>query len=253
MRIAKFPSIFLSIILFFDLGIKRFISFFVINIIFILRLDNTNEKIIKYNDLILRFNPEFEHSWYRKGLAFARLKNYENAINCYDKAININPSFCDAIINKGNVFTEIGQYEKALKCFDDCLKINPKHFRAMSSKADCYFSFEDYSNAIKILDYILEQYPNSIIALFDKAMCLFRQKSCEKSLDLFNQIVIADIDVNDPLISYLFKKEAENKLKSVKAEAYFFKSSIEWEFDDLDSAIKSKINGLQITSDSAFE
>lgn len=52
-----------------------------------------------------------------RGVAYANLKNYEQAISDYNEAILLNPSLATAYKNRGFVYEEMGEIEKAEKDF----------------------------------------------------------------------------------------------------------------------------------------
>ena len=101
-----------------------------------LKVDNliANEK---YDDALSEINrmlkTEANYSnWNLKAFILAKLKKYEESVECFDKALSLNPS--DEIkLNKANsiynwakvTFFPEGNYEKALRLIDDALNIIP--------------------------------------------------------------------------------------------------------------------------------
>lgn len=101
-----------------------------------LKVDNliANEK---YDDALSEINRILKtdanySNWNLKAIILAKLKRYEESVECFDKALSLNPS--DEIkLNKANsiynwakvTFFPEGNYEKALRLIDDALNINP--------------------------------------------------------------------------------------------------------------------------------
>lgn len=101
-----------------------------------LKVDNliSNEK---YDDALSEINRILKtdanySNWNLKAIILAKLKRYEESVECFDKALSLNPS--DEIkLNKANsiynwakvTFFPEGNYEKALRLIDDALNINP--------------------------------------------------------------------------------------------------------------------------------
>lgn len=101
-----------------------------------LKVDNliANEK---YDDALSEINrilkTDTDYSnWNLKAIILAKLKKYEESIECFDRALSLNPS--DEIkLNKANslydwakiTFFPEGDYEKALGLIDDTLNIIP--------------------------------------------------------------------------------------------------------------------------------
>ncbi|MCJ7812309.1 tetratricopeptide repeat protein, partial [bacterium] len=61
--------------------------------------------------------PKKEEAWYNMGTAFGDLKQYEKAVECYDKAVKINPKKEEAWYNMGNAFVEIEEYANAWSAY----------------------------------------------------------------------------------------------------------------------------------------
>jgi tetratricopeptide (TPR) repeat protein len=58
------------------------------------------------------------------------MKNYNEALECYNKALDINPRYAEAWYNKGNVYSIMEKYDEASKCFMIALSlfiINQEH------------------------------------------------------------------------------------------------------------------------------
>ena len=66
--------------------------------------------------------------WNNEGYNFGRLKKYEEAIKCYDKALKIDPYFSKAWNNKGHVLEVIGRNDEAIRCYNKALEIEPIDF-----------------------------------------------------------------------------------------------------------------------------
>ena len=72
--------------------------------------------------------------WVDNGIFFAKSENYNEAINCFDKALKINPSYARAWNNKGIVLAKLGKYNEAITYYDRALDINPSNELALKKK-----------------------------------------------------------------------------------------------------------------------
>ncbi|MCD6387429.1 MAG: tetratricopeptide repeat protein, partial [Methanophagales archaeon] len=54
-------------------------------------------------------------AWNNKGVALSKLRRYEEAIECFNRALKINQNDAEAWNNKGNVLDELGKYEEAVE------------------------------------------------------------------------------------------------------------------------------------------
>ena len=53
------------------------------------------------------------------------MRNYAEAIRCYDKTLEIDPKFAATWYSKGNTLCRMGMYGEAIKCFDKAIEIDP--------------------------------------------------------------------------------------------------------------------------------
>lgn len=67
-------------------------------------------------------NGHFEVAYYLEGTIEAKRKNFDNAINLFNKALEINPSFIGPLNAIGICYLKLGKYEKAIDTFLDCIK-----------------------------------------------------------------------------------------------------------------------------------
>jgi tetratricopeptide (TPR) repeat protein len=77
-------------------------------------------------------HPYHIHVLNNLGTSFAQLRDFDEAIDYYQKALVISPRFEQAILNLGAVYWRMGQYGQAREALMRCIHINPQ------SKAAAY-------------------------------------------------------------------------------------------------------------------
>lgn len=70
------------------------------------------EKKIEYLDRVIELKSDFAGAWNLKGLEYVVLKQYEDAIACFDKALEIRPGYPEARYNKEDAETELRKMGK---------------------------------------------------------------------------------------------------------------------------------------------
>ena len=71
---------------------------------------------------------------YNYANTLGKLRQYEEAINHYQKCLKMDPNFATAWKNLGQVYWDIQEHEKELECYNRALAINPKLPQALFSK-----------------------------------------------------------------------------------------------------------------------
>ena len=64
------------------------------------------------------------------GIANARLRRFDKAIDCFKKVLQIKPDFADGHNNLGIILKDIGRREEAIDCFTRALQIKPDYVGA---------------------------------------------------------------------------------------------------------------------------
>ena len=54
----------------------------------------------------INLNPNFTEAYYNRGLAYANLQNYEQALADFSKAVELNPSLAEAYYYRGNIYND---------------------------------------------------------------------------------------------------------------------------------------------------
>ena len=96
-----------------------------------------------------------------KGNEYYYKKEYNNAIQCYDKALEIDANYADAWYNKGAVLGDLLKHNEAIQCFDKAIEIDPNNAYAWSNKGLALSNLRKYDDAIQCFDKALEIDPNN--------------------------------------------------------------------------------------------
>src|SRR6476660_1057256 len=83
-------------------------------------------------------------------------KEYNEAIEYYDKALEIDPKHVGALNNTGKVLDNLGKYNEAIVYYDKALQIDPKYADALNSKGNVLGKLGKYNEAIEYYDKALQ-------------------------------------------------------------------------------------------------
>jgi tetratricopeptide (TPR) repeat protein len=121
------------------------------------------KEAINCYDEVLKDRPDFPSRapiWKGKGDVYFAEKNYDNSINCYDKANALDPLLIDSWYNKGKAFYSLNKLNDSIKCFDKVTEIDDscakgwlfkgKVLRKMGIHDEAETAFKKYKEIIKI-------------------------------------------------------------------------------------------------------
>ena len=83
-----------------------------------------NIEALRYLDGAINTNDGLEEAWYARGYYYQSVKNFEKAMNDYQKTITINPNHTLAYYNAGYIYFTQKKWEMAIKHFDLSFKVN---------------------------------------------------------------------------------------------------------------------------------
>jgi len=101
-------------------------------------LGETQKALEEYQKVIDVFSdPEIlKVAWNNKGLVFASLKKYEEAIICYEKALESDPSLKESHYNKGRALSVLGRFPEAIESYEKAIELDENYEEAKKYLAE---------------------------------------------------------------------------------------------------------------------
>jgi len=108
------------------------------------------EKALKYTDLSNNENLLDNEFWHNKGIAFFKLKKYEDAHVCFTQALEIAGSESNILYDQAKCELALGNKEKCLELLEKSCKLNPNGKEKLKVDND----FSQLSGNIQLRDII---------------------------------------------------------------------------------------------------
>ncbi len=106
------------------------------------------EKAIDVYDRIIAIQPS-AFCYYNRGLAFSKMGLLEKAIEDYDRAIARSPLFNDSYYAKGVACASLGRLDKAIESYDRYVAMNPSDYRAYNNRGHVYYQLKQFEKALQ--------------------------------------------------------------------------------------------------------
>lgn len=164
-------------------------------------------------------DPASKVEWLEKGNSYIYLRDYDKAIECYQKAIEILPDYHQAWFIMGMAYFNKQDYEKAIECYKKAIEIKPDKHDAWFFMGLTYVDKQDYDNAIKCYKKAIEIKPDDYITLYNMGIAYGNKQDDEKSIECYKKAVEFKSDYTDAYINLIETLIIHNNINS--ATDYF--------------------------------
>ncbi|HTY14973.1 MAG TPA: tetratricopeptide repeat protein [Methanoregulaceae archaeon] len=118
------------------------------------------------------------NSWVKRGTNYYyKYGNFEEALQCFDRAIEIDPKNWQAWNSRGICLKELGRYEEALQCFDRVIDSDDEEVfynkgETLEKMGEANGDYRLFLEAITCFDRVISKNPGHVYALNYKGVCL---------------------------------------------------------------------------------
>jgi tetratricopeptide (TPR) repeat protein/CheY-like chemotaxis protein len=118
------------------------------------------------------------NSWLKRGTDYYyKYGNFEEAVQCFDRAIELDPKNWQAWNSRGICLKELGRYEEALQCFDRVIDSDDEEVfynkgETLEKMGEANGDYRLFLEAITYFDRVISKNPGHVYALNYKGVCL---------------------------------------------------------------------------------
>lgn len=157
-------------------------------------------------------------------------RNYQKAIDFYDKAIHLDPYFASAYNNRGVAKIETGRTYEAVQDYNQAIAIDSAYFDAIFNRAYAYEQIGRITQALNDLQTVKRAFPDSAYVYFYQGLLQTKQKQYDSALVSFRKVIRMDSANSEARVNlatlYYYKGELDtaksllfNILESAPGEA----------------------------------
>jgi tetratricopeptide (TPR) repeat protein len=151
-----------------------------------------NSKQIKGKKQIVNMQPKSAEEWHEKACLLLKLKQYEEAIQAFEKSKSSESDSSTTLYGKGIAYFNSHRYEEAIDCLEKSISIIPFNYRALFALSSAYLRADkleksiEYSNKATVLRPDIPQYR------MNTANAFFLLEKYEESIDFLNKVLLLD-------------------------------------------------------------
>ena len=158
-------------------------------------LSETNQMLERFPNSVILYNLA--------GAVNAGLKNFDAAIESYEKALKIQPGYADAYYNMGIAYKNKGNLEAAIDCYNQALKIKPDYAEAYNNMANALKDNGNLEAAIDCYNQALKIKPDYSAAYNNMANALEDKGDLETAIDFYNEALKIEPDYDEAMSNLL--------------------------------------------------
>ena len=119
------------------------------------------DKAINFFEKSISLNPNQAYAYNNLGNTLKELFRFEDAEISYGKAITLKPDYAEAYNNLGNTLKELGRPEDAVASYRKAITLKPDYTEAHNNLGILFKNLNEYKNAIICFKEVIRIKPNS--------------------------------------------------------------------------------------------
>ena len=148
------------------------------------------EKIKEALETYLKILPEQKNNSklnYLIGVIYLQSKNFELAVDFFEKTINLDKNNLGAYNNLGASLQQLRRFEQAVKVYEKVLSLKPDFTDALNNLATCFANLKKYDQAISYFEKILKINKNNSVVYNNLGNIYKELNQHKKSIENYNK------------------------------------------------------------------
>jgi len=135
-----------------------------------------------------KVSPTSSKAWNNMGDIYAGKKDFQSAINAFQRAIELQPNYVDAHHNVGVTYLQIREFEKAIEWFEKAIAIFPLP-QSYHDMGVAYFYLGEFGKSEELFQKVLEFDPQSTMALNSLGLLYFKQGKINEARQMWQTAI----------------------------------------------------------------
>jgi len=137
----------------------------------------------------IELNPCTDGAYSNLGVANYNKGNFDKAIQLYEKVIELNPKFPEVYYNLGVVYKIKGNIDIAIQFYEKAIELNPKLAEAHLNLGNIYRTKGNFDKAIRLYEKAIELDPQLYQAYNNLGIIFYNKGNLDKSIQLFENTI----------------------------------------------------------------
>jgi len=134
-------------------------------------------------------NAQTATDYYNKGLDLFRKKQYNDAIDNYNRAIKLDPNNAYYLYSRGYAYYMLTQFELAAGDYTNAIGLKPNEPANYTGRGNCYFSTKQYDLALQDYFKAVSLDPNNAMNYYNRAMVYGVKNKYDDAIKDYSQTI----------------------------------------------------------------
>ncbi len=182
------------------------------------------EKAIEYYQKAIEMDEKWAVPYFNLGIVYKNLKEYEKAIEYYQKAIEMDEKWAVPYNNLGIVYKNLKEYEKAIEYYQKAIEMDEKWAYPYNNLGNVYVDLKEYEKAIEYYQKAIEMDEKYAVPYNNLGIVYANLKEYEKAIEYYQKAIEMDdsdkndIDIIESTITELLKSKKAKESYLVELE-----------------------------------
>ncbi len=150
------------------------------------------EKALESFDKALEKNPNDLYGWSNKSSVYIEMKDYQKALECGVEQTKLYPYHATGWNNRGVALEYLKRYEEALECYTKAVNYDPRHDVFWANKGNVLYKLNKFGEALECYEKSLTINENNNEAWLGKGQVYYEQEKYEEALECCNKALLID-------------------------------------------------------------
>lgn len=149
-------------------------------------------KAIARYSVAVRLKQIFPHAYNNRGLLYRKTGDYEKAIANYDAAIKQKPGYAAAYNNRGYAKRKLGRLQQAIDDYDTAIKLAAGYTAAFFNRGFAKAKLGRFKEAVIDYSFAIRLQPKHALALYNRALAHVKSGNANLAGADFSQAIAAN-------------------------------------------------------------
>jgi tetratricopeptide (TPR) repeat protein len=132
------------------------------------------------------------YEYYMKGWNAYNEKNYDAALENYEKAVELNPKYVDAFNNIGLIYYAREDYARARDSYLKAVEIDPNYAIGHYNLGLAYYQLKNYAPSMRHYQKSIELRPNYMYAYYGLGLTYYALQNYDKAMEYYQMAIDLD-------------------------------------------------------------